>query len=174
MKLWLELELIIKNKYPMVILLVWAIMELVENFQVLLYSKWRELNHLHEEHLCFSYTVMTNEMKCARYHYWHSCFILLYFIDLSKFFLIEGYFCLCFIFNFYWSIVDLQYCKFTNLKFVTFRYTVQWISYPYTYIYTFLDSFPIYVNTPHIHHRELSRAPSIIAVVLISYLLDLQ
>ena len=99
------------------------------------------------------------------------CFIVLYFIDLSKSFLlqIEGDFCLCFFFNFYWSTVDLQYC-------ITFCYTAQWISCTCTYIYTFLDSFPIYVNTSiyiHIHHRELSRVPCVIAVVLTSYLVHI-
>ena len=38
--------------------------------------------------------------------------------------------------KFYWSIVDLQ-C------WVSFCYTAQWISYTFTYIYSFLDSIPI-------------------------------
>ena len=38
--------------------------------------------------------------------------------------------------NFYWSIVGLQ-C------WVSFRCTAKWICYPYTYIHSFLDSFPV-------------------------------
>ena len=41
-----------------------------------------------------------------------------------------------FFFNFYWSIVDLQCC-------VNFRCTAKWISYTYTSIHSFLDSFPM-------------------------------
>ena len=37
--------------------------------------------------------------------------------------------------KFYWSIVDLQCC-------VSFCHTVKWISYMYTYVHSFLDSFP--------------------------------
>ena len=58
------------------------------------------------------------------------CFfiILMYFILLKKFF--------------YWSVVDLQCC-------VSFRCTAKWISYTYTYIHSFLGSFPIYVITEY-------------------------
>ena len=42
----------------------------------------------------------------------------------------------CFVFNFYWNIVDLQHC-------VSLCCTAKWISYTYTYIHSFLDSFPI-------------------------------
>ena len=135
-------------------------MELVGSSQALWYSRWRESNHLHEEHLCFSYTVMTHEMcRISLLAYFVlSCFALLILVNVLQ---IEGYYCLwVFFFHFYWSIVDLQYC-------VTFCYTAQWISY------TFLDSFPIYVNTSHIQHRELSRVPCVIAAVLISYLLHI-
>ena len=38
--------------------------------------------------------------------------------------------------NVYWSIVDLQCC-------ISYCYTAKWISYTYTYIHSFLDSFPI-------------------------------
>ena len=38
----------------------------------------------------------------------------------------------------YWNIVNLQ-C------YVSFRYTMKWICYTYTYIHCFLDPFPIYV-----------------------------
>ena len=38
--------------------------------------------------------------------------------------------------KFYWSIVDFQSC-------VSFRCTAKWISYMYTCIHSFLDSFPI-------------------------------
>ena len=41
-----------------------------------------------------------------------------------------------FFYNSYWSVVDLQCC-------VSFRCTAKWISYTYTYIHSFLDSFPI-------------------------------
>ena len=39
-------------------------------------------------------------------------------------------------FFFFWHTVDLQCC-------VSFRFTANWISYTYTYIHSFLDSFPI-------------------------------
>ena len=57
-------------------------------------------------------------------------------------------------FNSYWSIVDLQ-C------WVSFRYTAKWISYTYTYIYSFLDHFPIqtiteyWVEFPVLNSRSL-------------------
>ena len=51
-------------------------------------------------------------------------------------------FCI-FKFNFYWSIVDLQWC-------VCFGCTAKCISYTYTCIHSFLDS---------IHYRVLSRVP---------------
>ena len=38
--------------------------------------------------------------------------------------------------NFYQSMIDLQYC-------VSFCYTAKWITYTYTYICSFLFSFPI-------------------------------
>ena len=38
--------------------------------------------------------------------------------------------------EFYWSMVDLQSC-------VSFEYTAKWISYKHTYIYSFLDFFPM-------------------------------
>ena len=47
-------------------------------------------------------------------------------------------FCICFVFNFYWSIVDLHCC-------VSFCYTAKWFSYTYTHIHSLLDSFPIEV-----------------------------
>ena len=42
-----------------------------------------------------------------------------------------------FFFSFYWSMVDLQCC-------VTFYCTAKWLNYTYTYIHSFLDSFPIW------------------------------
>ena len=47
-----------------------------------------------------------------------------------------------FFFNFYWSIVDLQCC-------VSFWCTAKWISYTYTYIHSFLRSFPIQAITEY-------------------------
>ena len=44
--------------------------------------------------------------------------------------------CIFFKKNFHWSIVDLQCC-------VRFGCTAKWFSYTYTYIHSFLDSFPI-------------------------------
>ena len=46
---------------------------------------------------------------------------------------LKGYF---FKINFYYSIDNLQCC-------VSFFCTAKWISYPYTYIHSFLDSIPI-------------------------------
>ena len=47
-----------------------------------------------------------------------------------------------YILNLYWHIVDLQYC-------ISFRHTVKWFSYTYTYIYFFTDSFSIQVITEY-------------------------
>ena len=44
--------------------------------------------------------------------------------------------------NFYWRIVDLKSC-------VSFCCTAKWIIYTYTYILSFLDSFPIEVITEY-------------------------
>ena len=41
-----------------------------------------------------------------------------------------------FFFYIYWTIVDSQCC-------ISFQCTAKWISYTYTYIHSFLDSFPI-------------------------------
>ena len=43
---------------------------------------------------------------------------------------------------FYQSIVDLQCC-------VSFECTAKYISYTYTYIYSFLEYFPIYIITDY-------------------------
>ena len=54
--------------------------------------------------------------------------------------------------NLYWGIVDLQHC-------VSFKFSVKWVCY--TYIHSFLDSFPIYTMTeywvefPVLHSRSL-------------------
>ena len=59
-----------------------------------------------------------------------------------------------FIFNFYWTVVDLQCC-------VSFRCTAKWIGYAYTYIHPFLDSFPVqaiieyWVEFPVLYSRSL-------------------
>ena len=44
--------------------------------------------------------------------------------------------------NFYWGIVGLQCC-------ITFCHTGKLISYTYTYIHSFLDSFPIWAITEY-------------------------
>ena len=46
-----------------------------------------------------------------------------------------------FLINFHWSIVDLH-C-------VSLRCTAKWFGYTYTYIHSFLDSFPIQVITEY-------------------------
>ena len=62
---------------------------------------------------------------------------------------------LVYFFFFNWSTVDLQ-C------YVSFRCTAKWIAYTYTYIRSFLDSFPILVTTeywvefPVVYSRFLS------------------
>ena len=49
-----------------------------------------------------------------------------------------------FVFNFYWNIVVLQCC-------ICSRGIAKWCSYTYTdrylYLYSFLDSFPLYIDT---------------------------
>ena len=47
-----------------------------------------------------------------------------------------------FFLNFYWIVVNFQ-C------WVSFRYTMKWISYAYTYMPAFLDSFPKQVTAQH-------------------------
>ena len=70
--------------------------------------------------------------------------------------LIEQFF--FFYFNFYWNVLDLQYC-------VSFLCTAEWISYTYTYVHSVFRFFP------HIDHcRVSSRVPCAIQEVLISYL----
>ena len=70
-----------------------------------------------------------------------------------------------FLFNFYWSIVDLQCC-------VSFRCTGKWISYTYTYIYSFLDSFSIQAITEYwvkfpVLYSKLSLATYFISVCIL-------
>ena len=49
---------------------------------------------------------------------------------------------LFFLFNFYWSVVGVQY-------FVSFQCTAKWTSYTYVNIHSFLDSFPMSVITKY-------------------------
>ena len=94
-------------------------MELVGSSQALWYSRWRESNHLHEEHLCFSYTVMTHEMcRISLLAYFVlSCFALLILVNVLQ---IEGYYCL---WVFFFSFL-LEYCWFTILCYFLLYSTV--------------------------------------------------
>ena len=63
-------------------------------------------------------------------------------------------------FNFYWSLVDLQCC-------ISFRCTAKWISYTYTYIHSFLDSFPIQVITEYWEEFPVLYSRSLLVIYFI-------
>ena len=69
-----------------------------------------------------SYLLSESKVKYLFFHFDFFFFCPLY----TEFFLKDFYCC----------IVDLQYC-------VNFRSTAKWISYTYTYIHSFSDSFPM-------------------------------
>ena len=71
----------------------------------------------------------------ANFPGYNSKYFILFYFSTAKHFIY-------FLIIFYWSIVDLQCC-------ISFCYTAKWISYTYTYIHSFLDSFPIQVITEY-------------------------